>query len=134
MYPPFFTTVKDDPDVQADLGTNPTRIYPFGEAPARVAKPYAVWQTVTGTPQNYMNQIPDVDNYLIQVDVYGDSISTVREAAESLRDAIEPSAHIVAWRGETKEPDTNLFRYSFDVSFWVDRDLPELDSIDSVGS
>lgn len=129
MYPPIFTAVKDDPDVQADLGTNPCRVYPFGEAPSGVAKPYAVWQIVTGLPQNAINQLPDIDNYLIQIDIYGDSISTVREAAQSLRDAIEPLAHVVAIRGDSKEPDTNLFRYSFDVSWWVDRDLVELDSV-----
>lgn len=122
MYPPIFTVCSTDADVQSNIGTSPCRLYPFGEAPPRVSTPYAVWQQVTGLPQNYINQMPDIDSYVLQVDAYADTVTAARDAAEALRNAIEPNAHIIGWRGEGRDPETNHYRYSFDVEWFVDRD------------
>lgn len=121
MYPPIFATCKASSAVTALLGTSPVRLYPFGEAPQGVARPYAVWQGIGGSPENYLGQTSDVDLFSLQVDVYADSVDAARAVAAALRDAIEPVAHIVGWRGESREPDTNFFRYSFDVDWYVDR-------------
>jgi len=123
MYPPIFETCAADADVQSNLGVSPTRLYPFGEAPAGVTKPYAVWQMITGLPENYLGQVPDMDSFSIQVDVYGPTVDAVRDAAEALRNAIEPVAHIIAWRSESRDPETRNYRYSFDVDWFVDREL-----------
>jgi hypothetical protein len=120
MYPPVFATVSADAGVQAALGTNPVRVFPFGQAPDEVTMPYAVWQTVSGAPENYLAETPDVDTWLVQMDVYAATGGAARTAAEALRDAIEPVAHIVAWRGERKEDD-GIFRYSFDINFITER-------------
>lgn len=122
MYPPIFEVCAADADVQSNLGTSQTRLYPFGEAPHGVTKPYAVWQMITGLPENYLNQVPDMDSYSLQVDVYGGTATEVRDAAQALRDAIEPYAHIIAWRAEARDPDTRNYRYSFDVDWFVDRE------------
>lgn len=121
MYAPIFKVCSERAAVTAVLGTSPVRLYLFGEAPQNVVKPYAVWQTISGVPENYINQVPDIDSYSLQVDVYAETASQVRLAAKALRDAIEPKAHITAWRGESKEAETNLFRYSFDVDWFVGR-------------
>lgn len=125
MFAPIFTVVAASSAVTAVLGTNPVRFWPFGDAPEKTesgyALPYAVWQTVSGSPENYINQVPDLDAYTIQVDVYGLTGSSARAAAKALRDAIEPHAHIIAWRGESREKDTKLYRYSFDVDWFVPR-------------
>lgn len=122
MYPPIFEVVAADSDVQTNLGVSPTRFYPFGEAPQSVAKPYAVWQFVSGFPENYINQVPDIDSMSIQVDVYATTSGQARDVAQALRDAIEPHAHIVSWRGEERDPDTRNFRISFDVNWMVSRE------------
>jgi hypothetical protein len=122
MYPPIFEIVSADSDVQTNLGTSPTRFYPFGEAPPRVQKPYAVWQMITGFPENYLGQVPDLDAYSIQVDIYAETADGARDVAQALRNAIEPSAHIIAWRGEERDPDTRNYRVSFDVDWLVSRE------------
>jgi uncharacterized protein YggE len=122
MYPPIFEIVAADSDCQTNLGVSPTRFYPFGEAPQNVTKPYAVWQSITGFPENYINEVPDLDTYSVQVDVYGDNVDAVRNAAAALRNAIESSAHIIAWRGEERDPDTRNFRISFDADYKVSRE------------
>lgn len=121
MYPPVFETVAADTAAQALLGVNPTRFYPAGEAPQGVSSPYAVWRTVTGFPENYLDKTPDIDTYTIQVEVFASTLSAARGAAEAVRDAVEPLAHIVAWRGESRDVDTRLYRFSFDVDWMVNR-------------
>lgn len=125
MYPPIFATVNV-PAVQALLktGNGPLRFYMFGMAPQDVAYPYAVWQMVSGSPENYLNQVPDIDSFTPQVDVYASPSqgpSVARQVAESLRNAIEPHAHVTSWRGERQEPDTKNWRVGFDVDWFVTR-------------
>lgn len=121
MYPPVFALAAADTAVKALLGEDPVRLFPFGKAPQRTPIPYAVWQTVSGSPANYLGNVPDADSYRVQVDVYGTSAEQVRNVAEALRDAYETSAYIVRWGGETIDNATEHDRYSFDVDFIVQR-------------
>lgn len=114
MFPPVFVTAAADAAVKVALGSNPVRLYPFGEAPQGVSRPYATWQTVTGTPENYLAQRPDSDTFRAQLDVYADSATAARNAAKALRDALEPHGYVVSWNGEMRDTDTNLYRVSFD--------------------
>lgn len=93
----------------------------FGFAPQGVALPYVVWQTVTGRPENFINQTPDIDKFSIQIDAYGLTEASARAVAKALRDVIEPVAHITSWRGESTDPDTLHKRFSFDVDWYVKR-------------
>lgn len=127
MYPPIFAAANV-PEVQALLktGNGPLRFYAWGLAPDAVIYPYAVWRYTFGTPENYLTNTPDIDSQTLQVNVYAASedeegASKVREIAEALRDAIEPVAHITAWRGESRDPDTRSYVFSFDVDFWTPR-------------
>lgn len=121
MYPPIFEVCKANAGVVALLGSSPLRLYPFGEAPQGVVTPYAVWQQVGGAPENYLAGRPDIDGLTQQVDVYGKSAAEVRAVASAIRDAIELRSHIVAWRGESRDPETNNYRSSFDVDWFVHR-------------
>lgn len=121
MYPPVYLICAADPDVQALLGVSPCRLYPFGEAPQPTPTPYVIWQTVSGSPEIYMDRVPDIERWTVQLDCYATAAQQVREVARALRDSIEPHAHIVSWRGEFQEPATNLYRLSFDVDWWTKR-------------
>jgi hypothetical protein len=121
MYPPLFAIVSVDLTVRTVFGTNPVRVFPFSGAPENVTLPYAVWQTIGGSPENYVGNAPDIDSFFVQVDVYATTAASARDGAEALRDAIEPRAYIVAWRGESKDPATQHYRYSFDVNFFTAR-------------
>ena len=121
MTPPVFQICAADSAVTALLGTGPTRLFPFGQAPQGVTLPYAVWQTVSGLPENYLGQVPDLDSYTVQIDVYAGRGSEARQVAAALRDAIEPHAHVVGWNGESTDPDTGHKRYGFDIDWHVHR-------------
>lgn len=121
MMPPVFRVAADSPAVLALLGENPTRLYPFGEARQNEPLPYAVWQLVSGFPENYLAARPDIDSFITQIDVYGRTAEAAREVAEALRDAFEPHAHVVSWRGESRDSETRNYRYSFDVEWFTPR-------------
>lgn len=124
MFPPFYATCAANAGVKAIFGTSP-RIYPHGQAPAAgsvgFATPYAVQQIITGSPENFLAGGPDTDGFTVQVDVYAETVASAASGAQAIRDAIEPVAYISAWRGQFKDPDTDLYRYSFDVDFLTPR-------------
>lgn len=122
MSAPIFVVCYADTSVQSLLADGAQlRLYPFGEAPQDDAKPYAVWQVVYGSPENYLGNLPDIDSYGIQVDVYAKTASEARNVAMALRNAIEPVAHVVGWDGESRDPATRAYRHSFTVDWFVDR-------------
>lgn len=121
MYPNIFALAAANSAVRAALGTAPVRFFPFGEAPEGVAYPYAVWRTISGNPENYLGDAPNIDTWLLQVDVYAATASTARSAAQALRDVIETTAYIVSWRGEDRDPVTKRYHYGFDVEWMQSR-------------
>lgn len=121
MFPPIFQVAAADPDVTALLGTAPVRLWPFGEAPEGAALPYAVWQLISGSPENYLAGRPDIDGFSLQVDVYAATGASARTVGAALRDAIELSAHITRWGGESKDEATGRYRLSFDCDWFVHR-------------
>ena len=120
-YPPIFQVAAADPAVTALLGTNPTRLYLFGMAPDTPAGTYCVWQVVNGSPESFLAGRPDAEAYGLQVDVYGTTATAARAAGHAIEYAVELSATITSYNGETKDAETGLYRYSFDVDWIVRR-------------
>lgn len=120
MFSPLYTIVKNDAAVQAALG-NPVRLYGFGDAAQDGSKPYAVQQTVGGQPENYLNQVPDADSIVVQVDVYAKDPVAAQAGVTALAGVLEPVAHITSWNGEFRDPETKLWRISFTVEFKTTR-------------
>ena len=118
---PIFAVCAADAGVRALLGVIPHRLYPFGEAPEGVTKPYAVWQLITGSPENYLAGRPDLDGYTLQVDVYADTATSARAVTDAISRAIELQAYIVRWGGESTDTATKLYRSSFDIDWLVPR-------------
>ncbi|HBR4759154.1 TPA: DUF3168 domain-containing protein [Klebsiella pneumoniae] len=120
MIAPIFAVCAASQAVRDLLGS-PVRLYPFGLQDDNIVYPYAVWQNISGVPENYLDRRPDVDSYTLQVDVYSDTVTSAQEVAKALRDAIEPNAYITRWGSQSRDPETKRFRYSFDVDWIVKR-------------
>lgn len=121
MQPPIFAAIVAHAPAFALLGGDIVRVFAFGLAPEDTTKPYVTWQVITGSPENYLANRPDIDGYTLQVDVWADDGQIARDVAAAVRDAIEPYAYIVRWGGESRDPDTRAYRLSFDVSWFVHR-------------
>ena len=122
MTPPIFAICSADSTVSGLLDDGSIlRLYPFGEAPQAATLPYAVWAITDGAPENYVNQVPDVDVLTLHLDVYGRTAESAREVRDALVAAIEPHAHVVSWDGERRDTDTRAHRISFTVDWIVSR-------------
>lgn len=121
MIAPIFPVCSASPEVNSLIGGESLRLYPFGQQDDDVTYPYAVWQNITGEPENYLAQRPDTDTFTLQVDVYADTPEEAIAVAAALRDAIEPHAYITRWGDQTRDNVTRRYRYSFDVDWIVPR-------------
>lgn len=121
MIAPIFAVCSASPAVNNLIGGDILRLYPFGVQDDNVTYPYAVWQNISGEPENYLAQRPDADFYTLQVDAYADSPDEVIAVAAALRDAIEPHAFITRWGNQEIDSETKRYRYSFDVDWIVRR-------------
>lgn len=126
MTKPIIAAVEAHAPALALLG-NPPRLYPAGDAPGvddtDYALPYVTWQTVSGVPVYNMDTTPRVDEWIVQVNVWGDTFDSTDKAAIAMRDAVEQyhGGYINSWRGEQIDKDTRLYGYSFDAAFAVER-------------
>lgn len=118
MIAPIFKVCAASQAVTALIGESPVRLYPFGLQDDNVVYPYVVWQNISGSPENYLDKRPDADSYMLQVDVYADTVASAASVATALRDAIEPHAYITRWGSQSRDPETKRYRYSFDVD-WI---------------
>lgn len=118
MIPPLFPLISG---TVSALGTNPVRFYPHGQATQSTPKPYATWQIVAGTPENYLGNLPDIDAALIQIDVWADTQSSASTAADQIRDALEDQVHMTSFGNTERDAATQLYRYRMDFSYWVPR-------------
>ncbi|MBB1438903.1 DUF3168 domain-containing protein [Shewanella sp. SG41-4] len=118
---PIFSVCVANTVVTQLLGSTPTRLYPFGQAPQDVAKPYAVWQVIGGSPENYVSGGPDTDTFSLQVDVYAISGSSASNVGDAIRTAIELDAYTTNFNGDSRDEQTGHYRHSFDVDWIVNR-------------
>lgn len=71
------------------LGTNPTRFFEFGTAPALEQVPYATWQELQGTPLNVLEGAPSTDHIKAQIDIWASTAAEARTVAKAVRRCID---------------------------------------------
>lgn len=120
MFPPVLTILQADATVRSLLGNTP-RVFKHGQAPQDGARPYGTWLVVAGLPENSLGETPTIDRCTVQIDLYASTQSMVEECAIAVRDAMEPSAHMTAWRNPPREETTKMFRVSIDFDYWNPR-------------
>jgi len=124
MTAPIFALLNASDEVKSFLQTgNKLRAYEFGLAPDAPAKPYLVWQDISGDPQNHLDCPANTDHVTIQIDIYTlvpDQLRLIREAARKALE-LDNSCTVTSLRGNEREPVTKLYRTGFDSNWFVDR-------------
>lgn len=126
MMPPLFQALSTDAGVGVLLGAGPLcRVYPAGEAPENVQYPYATWQIVSGNPENYLGDRPNIDQIRVQLDCWspsaGGSITKASQVADAVRYALESRGHQVDFGSTERDAETGSYRYRMDFDFWISR-------------
>ena len=124
MTAPIFALLNASDEVKSFLQTgNKLRAYEFGLAPDAPAKPYLVWQDISGDPQNHLDCPANTDHVTIQIDIYTlvpDQLRLIREAARKALE-LDNSCTVTSLRGNEREPITKLYRTGFDSNWFLDR-------------
>lgn len=121
MFPPVFTLLVDDSYLSALLGANPFRVFPFGNAPQNVEKPYVTYTVYDGTPVNSLGDAPDRDTLHTQIDVWAEDGTESTDIAKAIRDLLETHAHMTSFTAEPPEETTGLYRCRMDFDFLTAR-------------
>lgn len=118
MNPKLFEILNNNVQVKLNLGANPLRIYPWGRAPQDVRKPYAVYAVYSGTPENYLGNLPDIDNKGTQINIYAEDHLELEGCFIAIRNALEPHAHMTNFSSPDREPNTDLYTARMEFDFW----------------
>lgn len=118
MNPPVFPIISADAACLAVLGSNPVRFYPWGRAPQNSKKVYAVYTVYNAVPENYLGDLPDIDNKGVQINVYADSPSELDAAFTAIRNALEPHAHMTNFANFDPDNETDLLSVRMEFDFW----------------
>lgn len=121
MNPDLFPILNDNTTVKSLLGTSPLRVFPYGRAPEKVPKPYAVYSVISGRPENYLDTTPDFDSKLTQISIYAETDSSLSLCYSAVRDALEPHAHMTSFSTPDIDADTNLSSCRMEFEFWDER-------------
>lgn len=122
MYPPVFLIIAGDDACTTLLGTNPTRFWPFGQAPEDEQRPYATHQLIVGVPLNHISCKPGMDQFTLQIDCFAKTASGCRTLAKTIGSALEDQhAVITSWDIDEIDQPTGLYRVAFTVDFFTAR-------------
>lgn len=120
MIPNIFAILDDESTAQALLG-DPVRVYPWGEAPQNVLFPYVTYGVYNGLPENYLGNIPDIDQDGTQIDIWAKDSASCRAVFIAIRDIIEPQAHMTSYQLFDRDTETQLYHGRMDFDFWGER-------------
>lgn len=79
---------------------------------------YIVWQIISNVATLNLSDTPDDDIQLVQIDVYSVDQENCRGLAQRVRNGIEAVADVTRGPEPLYEPDTELYRWSMDASFF----------------
>lgn len=115
MLPPIYNILSADADVAAIVGT---RIYPHGEAPQNVNRPYVTWLLVAGVPEQVLDGASETDRDTVQIDCWHQTGSGVVQLASAVRLAIEPHAYVTNLFLNGRDRETGLYRFALELDYW----------------
>lgn len=86
-----------------------------------IKPPYVCWQIINANPAQYLSGASDMDDTLVQIDIYSTSKANARQIAGLLKKTIEQDyCYIEAFTGVEREPNTDLYRVRLDTRWQED--------------
>ena len=83
-----------------------------------VKTPYATWQIIHAAGDENFSGVSEMDEVVLQIDIYGKNKAENRQIAKLIRKAIEQDCQVENFTGNIREPDTDLFRISLDTRWF----------------
>lgn len=121
MISPVFEALNASSVVKSLLGNKPLRVFPWGEAPQNVAKPYVTYGVVNGTPQNNLDCPPRIDQLGTDIDIWALTGRSCEDCYKAIRDVLEPLGHMTRFHSLIRDPETKLYNIKLEFDFWTGR-------------
>jgi len=118
MKPPVFQLLTASADVVSLVAD---RVYAFGAAPQDVARPYVVWQVLTGAPTSMLDGLPPDDRVAVQIDAYADSELSADQTLEALLTALDTAGYVTSFGSDVRDDITARYRVRLDADLFVNR-------------
>ena len=83
-----------------------------------VKTPYATWQIIHAAGDENFSGVSEMDEVVLQIDIYGKNKAENRQIAKLIRKAIEQDCQVGNFTGNIRETDTDLFRISLDTRWF----------------
>ena len=91
------------------------RLWPIA-APQDTSRPYLVWTPVGVSAEQYFASPDDVDYDRVSIDCWADDFAAADAMARATRAALSGHGYLASGFSD-REPDTGLYRVTFDWSF-----------------
>lgn len=124
IVPRIFQIIKNNSACTNLLGTSPVRFYPAGVANKQAPTPYATYNVVVGSPQNYLDKPADMDQKATQIDIFGKDFNECDVTYAAIRAALEPVAnqiYINSFATPDRDSETGLYHARLEVDAWESR-------------
>lgn len=120
MLPPIYQLLKSSVAVTSIV--NSTNIY-FIECPENInpSTPYIVWNSPDIEPENELSNVPDIDRVNIHINCYHSDQKLSVELAKAIRNAIEPSAHMLNAFLNERDVKTKMYNYVLVFDYFLSR-------------
>jgi|GEM_PF-6432339 len=90
-------------------------------APQNAKPPYIVYSRIAGTALNCLNTQIIAAILSVQIDVYSETLQQTRQIAAQILEALKKIAYLERFNLEECDLSSNLYRTSFDVTFFNTR-------------
>ncbi len=87
------------------------------DADLNQSPPYVCWQIIHAEGQHYLSDPSDMDEALVQIDVYSKSKAENRQIAKLLRNAISEHCYVEGFTGNERD-SSNLWRIRLDTRWF----------------
>lgn len=119
--PPVYQTLMASVALVAIVGP---RVYmdnapQTGSAPSPA--PYVIWSGMGGRTNNYLGDLPGIDNPIIMFQIYANNASQREAIYQAMIAALDPVANMLSQPITGWDFETKLFVSTFEYSYWVGR-------------
>ncbi|EMB7125462.1 DUF3168 domain-containing protein [Acinetobacter baumannii] len=116
---PIFRILNANSKIKALLGED-LKVYE-DVAPSGIEPPYAVWQIITASSENYLDSQAKLDHVMYQVIVYDTDVIRATAIRAAIRSVLGDHSYILNSMINGKETQTKLFSRGFDANWFVKR-------------
>lgn len=116
---PLYDLCASNPQLNAALSDNTGLKVSEFDANGFENPPYVCWQIINANAEQLLNDRSDMDDLLIQIDVYAKTKGDCRLISRQIREVIEDQCYINQYTGIMQDNETKLFRISIDTS-WLE--------------